>query len=154
MTEHISPENLSAYVDGALPVRERQAIAEHLSVCATCKSEVAALARLSGLLRRRPDFVAPPFFATRLWAKIRARQREQSLAADFVWVAKRLLPALAILAAIVFAWTSAKPTNGVRPLQAYLTAADSTAFMNLLIQNGSELTPDNVLQLAVSEPPQ
>lgn len=54
-----SNDNLSRYVAGELPPRQRLRVETHLSQCASCRAEVAALRRLEGLLEAIPT-VAPP----------------------------------------------------------------------------------------------
>lgn len=152
MTEHISSENLSAYLDNALNDLERRQLERHLPRCAPCNKKFEEFARLAELLRHRKALPVPPFFAERLSATIRARRRERGFAADFAWVAKRLTPAFAIFLAAVFAWTFWKPSDRVMSLDNYLSPADSTAVIALLVQNETELTTDDVLQLAVFEP--
>lgn len=64
-------EARSAYVDGYLGEDERQALLAHLSDCATCREEVAALQRLRSLLTdtgRQPGSALPGDLAQRLAA--------------------------------------------------------------------------------------
>jgi hypothetical protein len=44
--DHLSDEQLVAYVGGSLPSEERQAAIEHLAECAKCRDEALAIARL------------------------------------------------------------------------------------------------------------
>lgn len=151
MHEHISPENLSAYLDKALSEHERRLVESHLPGCAACSRRLENFARLAGLLRNCSPFPVPPFFAERLSALIRARRQEQSLAADFTWVAKRLAPALALFLAATVVWSSWKPSISGLSLDHDLSPADSTAATSLLVQNENDLTTDDVLQLAFYE---
>ncbi|TMD55791.1 MAG: hypothetical protein E6I83_03680, partial [Chloroflexi bacterium] len=53
MTEHVLDE-LDAYALGALDRAEAERVAQHLSTCASCRNEAAALAEVVGAL---PDTV-------------------------------------------------------------------------------------------------
>lgn len=63
-------ESRSAYVDGYLEEEERQALLAHLSDCAACRDEVAALQRLRSLLTDsgRQQALVPSQLADRLAA--------------------------------------------------------------------------------------
>src|SRR3990172_7890604 len=53
-------DRLSAYLDGDLPEREREGIAQHLRKCARCAEEEKALKETLSLLRNLPAGQAPP----------------------------------------------------------------------------------------------
>lgn len=55
-------ETLSAYLDGALPTKEREALERHLDGCAECQRELAGLARVGVLLRALPEPDLPRSF--------------------------------------------------------------------------------------------
>lgn len=55
-------ETLSAYLDGALPDDEREALERHLDGCADCQRELAGLARVGALLRALPEPDLPRSF--------------------------------------------------------------------------------------------
>lgn len=57
---------LSAFVDAALPVGEREAVALHLCRCDECAAETAELRRLRNLLRQPTAGSAPQDLSTRL----------------------------------------------------------------------------------------
>ena len=59
MNHHIAAEDLSAYLDGALPPVDMQAAAQHLSGCMTCSRELEALQQASTLLREPPPSPVP-----------------------------------------------------------------------------------------------
>ena len=54
MTPHIS-DRLSAYMDGALGVREIERVKAHLDICPSCLREYGELQAVQRLLRRLPD---------------------------------------------------------------------------------------------------
>lgn len=55
-------ERLSAYLDGELPAAERAALGAHLSGCAQCQRELAALRQTRALLRSLPTPALPRDF--------------------------------------------------------------------------------------------
>jgi len=151
MKEHISPEALSAYADGALGEAERRQIETHVSHCIPCGREVAQLQRVRDLLRQRESFPVPPFFAARLAATLKER-RERNSIADFVWVAKRLMPGLAVFFAGFLLWASSHTSDKTSQASDAFAVSDSTTAMSILAVNDRELTTDDVLHLAVYEP--
>lgn len=55
-----SGQKLSAYLDGALPLRQRERVERHLQSCLNCRRELAQLQRLQALLRETPANYTPP----------------------------------------------------------------------------------------------
>jgi len=150
MKQHITPESLSEYVDKALNEQESLRVEQHLLECASCRRQAEELAQVTRILGDRPTMRVPPFFAARLSARLADARRRGDLFADFVWIAKRLAPGLAMLLLVVFAWSVSKQ-SGVETDTGIVSVADSSSVMTLLVQNDSELTLDEVLQLAISE---
>lgn len=73
-------EDLSAFLDGALPVAEREHVARHLAGCASCRAEHDRLAATATTLRRMaaPPAISPTFeqrFYARLTAEKLTRRR-------------------------------------------------------------------------------
>ncbi|NJN17664.1 MAG: hypothetical protein HC822_16010 [Oscillochloris sp.] len=77
---HLSSERLERYLDADLPPQEHEMIAAHLSGCAACRSELAALKVLFADLAALPDDpppidlqplvlarLAPPAWDARAW---------------------------------------------------------------------------------------
>lgn len=52
---HLPFETLSAYIDGQLPAREREAATAHLATCAICQEELRSLRATTLLLRSLPE---------------------------------------------------------------------------------------------------
>jgi anti-sigma factor RsiW len=65
MNRHVS-ELLSAYIDGALGVRDVERVKAHLDGCVACMREYQELQRVQRLLRTLPDPAPRPGFADRL----------------------------------------------------------------------------------------
>ncbi|PYQ22112.1 MAG: hypothetical protein DMF81_13305 [Acidobacteria bacterium] len=55
-----SAELLSAYLDGALPPAEREALEAHLNQCADCRARLESLRAVKHALARLPSREAPP----------------------------------------------------------------------------------------------
>ncbi len=64
-------EDLTAYVDGALPANDAERIAQHLAGCATCRAEHERLAGTTAVLRRLAAAPAvSPSFEQRFYARL------------------------------------------------------------------------------------
>ena len=55
-------DDLSAYIDGQLDTRRREAVESHLAGCASCRQELEELRVVAGLLRRVSQAEAPRSF--------------------------------------------------------------------------------------------
>lgn len=65
MSGHIT-DRLSAYLDGALNVRDLERVQAHLETCPACVREYDELVALRGLLRSLPEPAVPEGFVQRL----------------------------------------------------------------------------------------
>jgi len=65
---------LSAYIDGELGAKDREAVKAHLASCASCAEELRRLAAVDPGLKLLPGAAPSPFFAARVAAAARARQ--------------------------------------------------------------------------------
>ncbi len=72
--EHMTPETLSAYLNGALRLNERQSLERHLLVCQDCRRDLAEAADL-GLpnVKRRWMLVGAPLAAAAVFALVIVR---------------------------------------------------------------------------------
>src|SRR3954467_8851390 len=78
MNDHLAPDQLSDFVDGALAPADAQIAATHLESCGRCAGE---LARLRGLLAATdglPRSIEPP---VELWGEIRSTLEANKVAA-------------------------------------------------------------------------
>ncbi|MDA8131107.1 MAG: zf-HC2 domain-containing protein [Elusimicrobia bacterium] len=94
--ENIS-RRLSAYMDGELPEREREAAESHLASCAACSEELASLRAASAAVSALPRVEPPPFFAARTAAAAKALNGAGPLRAFLRFP----LPAAAVLTAFI-----------------------------------------------------
>lgn len=56
-SSHLSPGDVAAYMDGALPPPERSRVEGHLADCHACRTELVAVTRLLRARRRRQWYV-------------------------------------------------------------------------------------------------
>ena len=74
-TRHVS-DDLSAYIDGALGVREVERVKAHLDVCPGCQQEYQGLQAVQRLLRSLPDPTPQAGFLDRMhWRLLREASR-------------------------------------------------------------------------------
>ncbi|MDE2489639.1 MAG: zf-HC2 domain-containing protein, partial [Elusimicrobia bacterium] len=66
MNEHVSGEEISAFLDGALAVEDRARVDAHLAVCRDCRGEAASLRHLKLALSSAPRRTLPADLALRL----------------------------------------------------------------------------------------
>ena len=100
MRRHVS-ELLSAYIDGALGVRDVERVRAHLDACAACLMEYRELQDVRRLLTGLPDPTPRPGFLDRVsWrlAREAARQSHSSLAGRLVSLFQAPRIRLAVLA--------------------------------------------------------
>ena len=99
----------SAFLDGELPVKDREGLREHIKTCSACQEELESLQSLSRTLSVGADSAeADPGFIARFRAK---RDEEFGSAGPtffWRWLAVRLVPlaVAAILVAIAAVWVS------------------------------------------------
>ena len=114
MSRHVS-DLLSAYVDGALGVRDVEHVKAHLDVCPACLREYQGLQDVKRLLRGLPDPTPQPGFLDRVqWQLQReAAQHPRSSLASRAMSALQLRPLRLAMAAsalvilgIPWAWTT------------------------------------------------
>ncbi|MBI4557420.1 MAG: hypothetical protein HY706_07550 [Candidatus Hydrogenedentes bacterium] len=94
MKDHITNEELSAYLDGQ--AAEAKSIERHLAECSDCAQRHGAYARMSASLHTLRGPEVHPAFATRVLATIRERD-----AAQPAWWLRFRLPLVAAAATLV-----------------------------------------------------
>ncbi len=86
MSRHVS-DMLSAYIDGALGVRDVERVNAHLETCPQCLQEHKGLQGVRGLLRSLPDPTPRPGFLDRVQWRLQreaAQHHRSSLASRFL----------------------------------------------------------------------
>ena len=89
---------LSAFLDGELNERDREAVKAHLEACASCSEELRLFRAADSGLRALPAAEPPPFFAARVAAAARALNKYHGPFRRFVLYP---VPAAAALTAFI-----------------------------------------------------
>ena len=76
---HTHRKQLSAFLDGELPLKKRAALEEHLAACAACRRELAALEGLGPVMGRLEVPAPPAGLAARITAEVRRARSEKGL---------------------------------------------------------------------------
>ena len=80
-------EDLTALIDGALPAARAAEVRAHLDSCPACREEEARLHQaLSALAALPPPPELPPFFATRLEARLREERARPRTPLALRWI--------------------------------------------------------------------
>lgn len=91
--ECISPEKLSAFLDGELSGEEKERISFHLKDCLACQKEAQELTSLSELLNHSFKPIEPsPYFSVKLKQEIADRLANRESSNWLKWVKKTLIP--------------------------------------------------------------
>ncbi len=78
-TNHLDPDQLSAYIDAELPVAEQQGIDQHLTTCHPCTLRVLSATQLKAATARAGQrFAPPPEALARLTAKLHSQPQAQT----------------------------------------------------------------------------
>jgi anti-sigma factor RsiW len=77
-TAHLDPDTLSAFIDGELPLAERQRIDQHLATCHACTLRVLSAMQLkTATARAGHRFTPPPDALGRLTAQLHSQPQTQ-----------------------------------------------------------------------------
>lgn len=98
---HVTEEDLIAYQEGE-PTR-REAIAEHLSSCTACRTELDRIEAVLGALDNLPVPERGPEYGRAVWQKIAPRLPEKAGGGWSSWFEPRRWAAIGALATIVIA---------------------------------------------------
>ena len=89
MTEHDEIQRLlAAYCGGDLTPADRARIEAHLSLCPSCRSELADLETTLRLVRSQPEVEPPPWMTCRIMASVREQSQRQKQG----WLQRLFLP--------------------------------------------------------------
>jgi anti-sigma factor RsiW len=112
--EHLSPDTLSAFVDGELPENEQGAIEQHLAGCHACALRVLSATQLKAATARAGRRFAPsPETLARLTAQVRQQPRPTARIHSMrrlTWVG---LAAALLLAVSLMGWRQIHQTNNL-----------------------------------------
>ncbi len=143
---HPRPEDLSAYVDGALTAVQLRAIADHVSTCPTCARSVRDWETMRNVIRSAAAVEPEAWFAERMEAMVMGEEAELERWLGAQRVAAQAVIGLAILVLGLAAMLTLRPStasNGAERLLA-VGSGDST-----LLMASSELTRENLLQATI-----
>ena len=132
----------AAYVLGALTDDEHEAFVAHLSTCAVCREEVAALQSVAAALpAAAPQFSAPPALKRRVMWEVRhdareragARERATGAPRRVLGMRVRVVPAMAaaLAAALAIAIAISGGGGGPRVVGAHVSASGASASVRL-----------------------
>lgn len=107
---HLSPERLSAWLEGDCTPAEQTSIASHLASCELCRLEKAQLELFLTDLRALPELDAPPAFVSRVMERVEVEAPAGVWRTVLYWLGltgstpfRRLVPIAAPLAVTVLA---------------------------------------------------
>jgi len=104
-SEHLSYEQLEAYVDDSLTLADRITVSEHLDLCASCLKEARDLESLRDALEAYPR--ASRVAATTVEPSQKFLSAFQTKSYRIVWAVAALM--IAVVAAGLFVWRSGNP---------------------------------------------
>lgn len=112
--EHLSPDTLSAFIDGELPENEQGAIEQHLAACHACALRVLSATQLKAATARAGRRFAPSPDAL---ARLTTQLRQQPQAAARIHSMRRLtwvgLAAALLLVVSLVGWQQIHQTNSL-----------------------------------------
>lgn len=138
---------LFPYVCGELSKDEAQRVSEHCAVCPACAREVDLTRATQRLLARRVPVTPPPFFWTRLSARLDAEGVRAALWPEVIWVSKRLIPALIAATLILTSlfWSDESAGN----IENYLTRNGTEEAGEQVLVENQAISKETVFQTAV-----
>jgi len=114
-TDHISPDNLSAYIDGELPSTESQTVRQHIAECHTCALQVVSAMQLKSAVALSGRRFSPSADTlARLTAQVQqAEPKKTARIFPFRPAAWGALAACLILAALIVDWQQNRQANAL-----------------------------------------
>jgi anti-sigma factor RsiW len=158
--DHISPDQISAFIDGELPPAEQQGIEQHLATCHACTLRVLSATRLKTATGRAGHrFAPPPEALARLTAQLHSQSQPQSQPSKTqpkprapissirsaamrpaAWAA---LAAAILLAVSFLGWRQLRPTNTLAAelLDQHLATLSSAAIPQVISTDRHTVKP-------------
>jgi anti-sigma factor RsiW len=115
LDHRFATKNLSAYMDDELTDAQQQRVEHHLSVCSSCREELAQLRQTAMILRQAPRHTAPRSFALPRSVQVEQRQHRRWNAA---FGAMRTASAVVSLLLVLFLSGDVLISQGVIPAPA------------------------------------
>jgi anti-sigma factor RsiW len=138
MKDHLEPELLDAYAEGALTEEKRPQVIRHLAICVDCRARLESHRRLAGLAAHLPLEAAPDYLVAKIELRIAqvmaGRVRAQQLR-RLGWLS--LILAAAGLVLVGLAWQKL-----IRVVAVVLDSLNSS-FITGIWQSLANLSPEN-----------
>jgi anti-sigma factor RsiW len=113
-TEHLSPDTLSAFIDGELPTSEQEVIEQHIAGCHSCALRALSATQLKAATARAGRRFAPP---PETLARLTAQLHHQPQATARIHSIRRLawvgLAAAFLLVVSLIGWRQIHETNSL-----------------------------------------
>jgi anti-sigma factor RsiW len=112
--EHLSPDTLSAFVDGELPTGEQEAIRQHLASCHSCAVRVLSATQLKAATARAGRrFTPSPEALARLTAQLHKKPKAPARIHSIRRLTWAGLAAAFLLALSLIGWRQMHETNSL-----------------------------------------
>jgi len=134
---------LFSYVNGELTEEERRMVEARCLADADLARELELTRATVHLLERRRPAQMKPFFWTRLSARL---DEEASTQFAWIWVAKRLIPAMVATTLIVAVLLSPETDTSYAETSVYDSVLLAYETDGSLTQNTQEMTDDHILE--------
>jgi anti-sigma factor RsiW len=138
MKDHLEPELLDAYAEGALTEEKKPQVIRHLATCVDCRAKLEDHRRLAGLAAHLPLEAAPDDLVARVQLRLEqvmtSRVRAQQLR-RLGWLS--LILAVSGLVLVGFAWQKL-----IRVVAVLLDSLNSS-FITGIWQSLANLSPEN-----------
>ncbi len=134
---------LFSYVNGELTEEERRMVEARCLADADLARELELTRATAHLLERRRPAQMKPFFWTRLSARL---DEEASTQFAWIWVAKRLIPAMVATTLIVAVLLSPETDTSYAETSVYDSVLLAYETDGSLTQNTQEMTDDHILE--------
>lgn len=115
LTEHLTPDQLTSFVDGELPSAEVDGVQQHLADCHSCALRALSATQLKAATARAGlRFAAPPEALARLTAQLRSQEPKRTARIyPFRTIAWTALAAGLVLAVSLIGWRQTRQANAL-----------------------------------------
>jgi hypothetical protein len=140
-------EMASAYFEETLTPHAKQIFEHHCETCEECRKAFRQLKNLHHMVSEHGDVTVPPYFMTRLHARL----KEQMASVDpWTYEAKRLLPLFSILAVFLLLLLLFRPDSDVFTPDDYYLGSQTPVELRVLSQKKA-FTSEEIFVLAMTK---
>lgn len=145
MSHELRSDELSAYLDGELDGKQRQAVESHLESCSACRATLSEFQRQSASLKNTKGSYLAESFVMRVRARIRSGSDDQVSWVPAERLARRTVFALAIVVAVAVGsfWNQAEPVSGI--VEGYYQVAQQDSVLNRILNAETAPTKEDLL---------